>query len=129
MRFYVDTNERKSMQIVVQEEGKTVNIVGQDINGHRWTIFTLLPDGTFEKGGGIPNDIGLQVSKSGKIVEVVDKKGQAFIQFAKSVKQVGFNVSFDPKQKMDMSDLSADAVGKQILRIEEGGREEEVHDE
>jgi len=123
MRFYVDTDERKSMRVEVQEKGKTVNIVGQDHDGQFWTIITLLPNGTFERGTGIPDDLGLQVTKEGRIIEMLDANMEMFNEFKANITNAGFlDVDFEEKLEPDPDDTSFEVMKKQIIQIQEGGR-------
>jgi len=122
MRFYVDTDERKSMRLEVQEKGKTVNIVGQDHSGQFWTIITFLPDGTFEKGTGIPDDLGLQVTKEGRIIETLDKNTEMFNEFKSNVGDMGFDTNLEETQEPKFTGTGFEVMKNEILKIQEGGR-------
>lgn len=122
MRFYVDTDERKSMRVEVQEKGKTVNIVGQDHDGKYWTIITFLPDGTFERGTGIPDSLGLQVTKEGRIIETLDKDTEMFNEFKSNVDNMGFEVDLEETRKPKIEGTGFDMMKNEILKIQEGGR-------
>jgi hypothetical protein len=122
MRFYVDTDERVSMRIEVQERGKTVNIVGQDHNGQFWTIITLLADGTFKRGSGIPNTLGLRVNEEGRIIEALNGDMKRFEKYKEGIEKMGFVVDLSEKQEPDASVPAFDMMKKQIIEIQEGGR-------
>ena len=118
MRFYVDTDERQSMRVTVQEVGKTVNIVGQDADGQFWTLITFLPDGTFKRGSNIPPYLGLQLGKGGRIVETLSKDVDMLKKFNASLANVGFDtVLSDTKEQADEIG-SFETMKNQILKIQ-----------
>lgn len=52
-----------------QRFGDTAMICGEDNKGVNWTLLELKPDGTFRRAMCLPDNIGLQVDKKGRIVE------------------------------------------------------------
>lgn len=73
MRFYIDDNHKKEeMRVYLQERGGIIHIMGEDHTGCVWTLFSLLPDGTFRRPGSIRSGIGTQVDRNGRIKETKD---------------------------------------------------------
>jgi len=69
MRFYIDREIEHDMRVFLKQEKNIVRIIGEDHTGHRWSLFSLLPDGTFRRSISIREGIGIQVDHNGRIKE------------------------------------------------------------
>lgn len=69
MRFYIDDSRGDEIKVEAKEEGNRVHIMGIDLTGRAWTLFTLLPSGTFRRPTNIRKDIGIQTDTHGRIRE------------------------------------------------------------
>jgi hypothetical protein len=72
MRFYVDKEKEEAVRVFLRQESSIVHVMGEDHTGRVWTLFSLLPDGTFRRAGSIKSGIGIQVDRNGRIKETKD---------------------------------------------------------
>lgn len=69
MGFFIKDVDKR-VKVYLQQRGEEVNILGEDINGRSWILFTLLKDGGFRRIRSIDKNVGVAVDDLGRIKEV-----------------------------------------------------------